>query len=345
MHRRRLAAALVEPGLGGWRDVRPHPRRPGDPDRCGPASWPSPCPGWPATRRSGCSRCGRSTTRWRACSGSSCDDRADEPGRTAEADRRGARVRACSRSSSTRCSRASRRGGGRPCSPPAPAPSCSGCSPTPSTSTPERAFANVAAEGILGLAVPIAALVIGDAVLGAEIRGGTFLFTWMSPTPIWQIVLGRWIGGSLVALVDDRPGAAPSPRSSPGRRGAPGRSSSPPSVEAVSYVAVFIAIGCLTRRTAVWSLAFVFLVERLLGAALTGHRPAVADVGVAGDLRRPARRPAGRARPRGHPGGRRRRRAPARRLGRRAGHRHLADAPPAPRRRRRLTPAGRPGDG
>ena len=41
-------------------------------------------------------------------------------------------------------------------------------------------------------------------------------------------------------------------------------------VGSVAYVAVFIAIGCLTRRTAVWSLAFVFLVERLLGAALTG---------------------------------------------------------------------------
>ena len=38
----------------------------------------------------------------------------------------------------------------------------------------------------------------------------------------------------------------------------------------MAYVAVFIAIGCITRRTAVWSLAFVFLVERLLGAALTG---------------------------------------------------------------------------
>jgi hypothetical protein len=33
---------------------------------------------------------------------------------------------------------------------------------------------------------------------------------------------------------------------------------------------VFIAIASLTRRTAVWSLAFVFLVERLLGTALTG---------------------------------------------------------------------------
>jgi hypothetical protein len=39
---------------------------------------------------------------------------------------------------------------------------------------------------------------------------------------------------------------------------------------ASAYVAIFIAIGCVARRAAVWSLAFVFLVERLLGAALTG---------------------------------------------------------------------------
>ena len=39
---------------------------------------------------------------------------------------------------------------------------------------------------------------------------------------------------------------------------------------ASAYIAIFIAIGCTTRRAAVWSLAFVFLVERLLGAALTG---------------------------------------------------------------------------
>jgi hypothetical protein len=41
-------------------------------------------------------------------------------------------------------------------------------------------------------------------------------------------------------------------------------------VGGASYVAVFIAVASLTRRTAVWSLAFVFLVERLLGSALTG---------------------------------------------------------------------------
>ena len=67
--------------------------------------------------------------------------------------------------------------------------------------TAVRAFANVAAEGIFGLLVPIAALVVGDAVLGAEVRAGTFHFTWLSPAPTWQIVLGRWIGGSAVVLL------------------------------------------------------------------------------------------------------------------------------------------------
>ena len=135
--------------------------------------------------------------------------------------------------------------------------------------TSERAFANVAAEGILGLTVPIAALVIGDAVLGAEIRGGTFMFTWMSPTPTWQIVFGRWLGGSLVALVTIAPAAALAAVVG-GTPGSAGPIVIAASVEAVSYVALFIAVGCLTRRTAVWSLAIVFLIERLLGAALTG---------------------------------------------------------------------------
>ena len=142
-------------------------------------------------------------------------------------------------------------------------------SPRRRTPTADRAFANVAAEGILGLVVPIAALVIGDAVLGAEVRSGTFLFTWMSPAPTWEIVLGRWVGGAS-SPSSRSPRRARWRRSSPGPRAASGRRSWPRPSEAVSYVALFIAIGCLTRRTAVWSLAIVFLVERLLGAALTG---------------------------------------------------------------------------
>ncbi|MGE0138746.1 MAG: ABC transporter permease [Ilumatobacteraceae bacterium] len=133
----------------------------------------------------------------------------------------------------------------------------------------DRAFANIGCEAILSLVMPIAALVIGDSVLGAEIRAGTFHFTWLSPVPPWQIVLGRWLGGSFVALVTIAPACALAAVA-----GDSADSAGPMFLAAfagsASYVALFIAVGCITRRTAVWSLAIVFLVERLLGAALTG---------------------------------------------------------------------------
>jgi len=103
----------------------------------------------------------------------------------------------------------------------------------------------------------------------AEVRAGTFHFTWLTPTPVWQIVVGRWIGGSLVATAVVAPAVAIAAVFA-GASGLIGPIVLAACVEAVTYLAFFIAIGCLTRRTAVWSLAFVFLVERLLGAALTG---------------------------------------------------------------------------
>ena len=133
----------------------------------------------------------------------------------------------------------------------------------------QRAFATVAADGIFGLVMPIAALVIGDSVLGAEVRAGTFHFTWLTPTPTWKIVLGRWAGGAFVVLVTIAPASALAAVIA-----GTSESAVPTFIAAamggVAYVAVFIAIAALTRRTAVWSLAFVFLVERLLGTALTG---------------------------------------------------------------------------
>jgi hypothetical protein len=132
-----------------------------------------------------------------------------------------------------------------------------------------QAFARVASDGIFALVVPIASLVIGDAVLGAEVRSGVFHFTWLTPVPLTQIVVGRWLGGCIVALVTLVPSCALSAVIA----GAPA-SAGPAALAAfagsVAYIAIFVAIGCVARRAAVWSLAYVFLVERLLGAALTG---------------------------------------------------------------------------
>lgn len=134
---------------------------------------------------------------------------------------------------------------------------------------PDQDFGRVASLALFGLVLPVTALVIGDSVLGAEVRRGSFTFTWMSPVPAWQIVLGRWIGGMVVA----GGGLATSFALAAVIAGSPS-SAGPAALAAAfgacAYIAVFLAIGCIAQRAAVWSLAFVFLVERLLGAALSG---------------------------------------------------------------------------
>jgi ABC-2 type transport system permease protein len=131
------------------------------------------------------------------------------------------------------------------------------------------AFARIGSAGIFGLIVPLATLVIGDAVLGAEIRSGTFHFTWMSPAAMWQIVIGRWIGGCIVAFVTLVPACALAAVVA-GAPGAAWAAALAAAMASIAYIAVFIAVGCIAKRAAAWSLAIVFLVERLLGLALTG---------------------------------------------------------------------------
>lgn len=135
--------------------------------------------------------------------------------------------------------------------------------------SPDSAFVEVASNALFLVVLPITCLVIGDAVVGAEVRSATFAFTWMSPVPTWQIAVGRWFGGTLVAggtiAVAFAAGAVVA--GAPETAGAAALSGV---FGAGAYVAVFIAIGCITKRAAVWSLAFVVMVEQLMGNALTG---------------------------------------------------------------------------
>ena len=131
------------------------------------------------------------------------------------------------------------------------------------------AFARVGGSAIHSLILPITCLIIGDALLGAEIRSGVFAFTWLSPVSYWTIVAGRWLGGCLIAAAVLGPAAV----AAAVLAGAPS-SAGPAAVAAVTgaaaYLALFIAIGATFKRPVVWSLALVILVERLLGAGLAG---------------------------------------------------------------------------
>ena len=82
-------------------------------------------------------------------------------------------------------------------------------------------------------------------------------------------MLGRWFGGWLIALVTIAPAVALSALAGDHPASA-GPLAFATAAGSAAYIALFVLVGCCTQRTAVWSLAFVFLVERLLGAALTG---------------------------------------------------------------------------
>ena len=136
------------------------------------------------------------------------------------------------------------------------------------TST-ERAFEFVAEQGLFGLVLPLTCLVIGDAVLGADLRAGTFAFTWLSPVSFATIVVGRWLGGWLVALATLVPALVlatliagiPDGAAAMAVAGAAG---------SAAYIGLFVMLGATTRRSAIWSLGVVFLGERLLGGYLAG---------------------------------------------------------------------------
>ncbi|MEN3315730.1 MAG: hypothetical protein V7605_1964 [Acidimicrobiaceae bacterium] len=131
------------------------------------------------------------------------------------------------------------------------------------------AFARVGGSAVHTLILPITCLVVGDALLGAEIRSGIFAFTWLSPVRFWTIVVGRWIGGCLIATAILAPAVAAGALVA----GAPGSAAAAVIAAvagAAAYLALFVAVGATFQRPVVWSLALVILVERLLGAGLAG---------------------------------------------------------------------------
>ena len=117
--------------------------------------------------------------------------------------------------------------------------------------------------------VPLTCLVIGDAVLGADLRAGTFAFTWLSPVRFHTIVIARWLGGWLVALATLVP-ALVLATAMAGEADEAGPMALAVAAGSAAYLGLFVMLGATVRRSAVWALAIVFLGERLLGGVLSG---------------------------------------------------------------------------
>ena len=135
---------------------------------------------------------------------------------------------------------------------------------------PTAAYRFSAVAGALfGLILPLACLVVGDAVLGAEVRAGTFGLTWLSPVRFPTIVLARWSAGWLIAAGALVPAMALSALIA-GVPEAVGPIALATVAGTAAYLALFVLIGAAFKRAAWWSLAIVLLGERLLGGVLPG---------------------------------------------------------------------------
>lgn len=132
-----------------------------------------------------------------------------------------------------------------------------------------EAFAETARLGLFGLILPLACLVIGDAVLGADARAGTFQLTWLSPVHFGTIAVGRWLGGWIVALVTIVPAFGVAALIG-GQSEAAGALIIAAAAGSAAYIALFLLLGVLVKRSAIWSLAVVLVGERLVGGELSG---------------------------------------------------------------------------
>jgi hypothetical protein len=134
--------------------------------------------------------------------------------------------------------------------------------------TPAGRF-NEISGALFGLILPLACLVVGDAVLGAEVRAGTFGRTWLSPVRFSTIVLARWSAGWLIAAGVLTPAMALAAAIA-GVPDAVGPIALATIAGTAAYLGLFVLLGAAFRRAVWWSLAIVLLGERLLGAVLPG---------------------------------------------------------------------------
>lgn len=132
----------------------------------------------------------------------------------------------------------------------------------------QEAVSAVAEMGLFALILPLTCLIIGDAVLGADVRAGTFQLTWLSPVSFPTIVVSRWLGAWMMALVTLVPAFALGGALS-GVDETVGPLALSAAAGSASYLALFVLVGVLVRRSAMWSFVIVFLVENLVGNVLT----------------------------------------------------------------------------
>jgi ABC-2 type transport system permease protein len=120
---------------------------------------------------------------------------------------------------------------------------------------------------ILTLLLPLVALVLGTAALGAEIEDGTAVFLLTKPIPRWKVVVVKIGVSSVTTILMVVPATAATTwiiHESPTADGLVIGLALAAAVSALLYCAVFVALSTLTSRALIIGLIYVFVWEAII---------------------------------------------------------------------------------
>jgi ABC-2 type transport system permease protein len=137
-------------------------------------------------------------------------------------------------------------------------------------------YSNSVFDGVLvGIVLPLTAVLFGTGAFGAELDEGTALYLLAKPLPRWAVVLSKAMAaaaltllltvGSILAgaLVEVIPAGEVGVRATEAYVGAT-------VVGGLCYVAVFVAVSMFTRRALVIGIGYTLIWEGLLSSMLPG---------------------------------------------------------------------------
>lgn len=125
---------------------------------------------------------------------------------------------------------------------------------------------------VLGVLLPITALVFGTSAFGSEVEDGTLIYLMVKPVPRWHLTLSKYVvalGATLAVIIPAiflawalTPGATPIR--------VPLSYAAGSAVGSIIYCAIFVTLGITSRRALALGLLYIVAFENVLSRNVVG---------------------------------------------------------------------------
>ena len=127
---------------------------------------------------------------------------------------------------------------------------------------------------VIGVLVPIAALVFGTTAFGGEVEDGTLIYLMVKPVPRWQLALSKYVVALLSTVVIVTPAILLAWVLTPGPIPfmLPAGYIVGACVGAALYCAIFVTLGITSRRALALGLLYIVAFENVLSRNVVGAK-------------------------------------------------------------------------